>query len=376
VFVTELKLNNFRNIVSKTINLNSKVILFIGKNGQGKTNILEAIYYLLNGKSFRNAKIEHLVNKNNTLSFIQAFIMENGISDTIKAEFANGRRKLLLNGKSVSPNKIISRYPCVLFSPESLSAIKEGPEFRRQLVDELLISSHPKNILLLNEFNKILKVRNKALKDYLREKINKTMLLDVLLSLDQNFIPLATKVTVARIQVLKNIKNELTFVTSQLLNKKNVDITVDYLISGESARDWSEKQVYYALLKRHEELFESEKDSGMSLIGPQRHDIQFLFDQVDARYYCSQGQQRTLILAFKMAQIMYHHKVNNGYPLLLLDDVLSELDPDKRNYLIEFLRRLEAQIILTTTDLDFNLGFETDKLTILNVDQGEVSKNV
>jgi DNA replication and repair protein RecF len=155
------------------------------------------------------------------------------------------------------------------------------------------------------------------------------------------------------------------------------DISVDYLISGESALNWSDSQVFDALKKRHQSLALQEVAYGGSLVGPHKHDIKFLFNGNDSRFYCSQGQQRALILALKIAQIVYHHQVHKTYPILLLDDVLSELDMKKRMRLMKFLEQVSAQILITSTDLAWSdrLGVETEKGhgAIFEVVSGQVS---
>ncbi len=372
-----LRQSHFRNLKQQYIQFDPYVTLLIGNNGQGKTNILEAIYLLLNGVSFRHAKVEHFIQKNETIAFIEIEVLRKDLlKDKIKIQFSNKTKKVYLNNKSVSIAQIQKNFPTVQFCPESLSAVKEGPELRRALVDEWLIIHNAKNVELHSEYRKCLKVRNKLLKDFQNSKIQKIHFEDVFQSLNYKYIPLATKLTHSRVIALRDIAEDFEKCAANILDLPTTKISMNYIISGQNSLNWSEKEIYYALLKRQEELASSEKDSGTSLIGPHRHDIQFLFDQVDARYYCSQGQQRALILAFKMAQIMYHHRVHQSYPVLLLDDVLSELDPKRRDKLLAFLEQLKAQIILTTTDLEFKLSFEKNKLTVFHISQGEVTQNV
>jgi DNA replication and repair protein RecF len=123
------------------------------------------------------------------------------------------------------------------------------------------------------------------------------------------------------------------------------------------------------------ELRKAELESGTSLVGPQRHDIRILFAGKDSRFFCSQGQQRALILSFKMAQILYHYRAHQVYPFLLLDDVLSELDPIRRTNLVAFLRDIPAQIFLTTTDLSFSTDFGDRRLSVLRIERGSVIPN-
>ncbi|MCB0357209.1 MAG: DNA replication and repair protein RecF, partial [Bdellovibrionales bacterium] len=294
MIIKKLKQYHFRNLRESSIEFDKNVSLFIGNNGQGKTNILEAIYVALNGKSFRPGKMEHLVCKNEKLGFVELDIVQGDLCEKVKLELKEASKKTYLNAKTCSSQKIQAQFPLVLFSPESLMSIKEGPELRRNLVDDLLVSHHPQNIQLLADFAKALKTRNKLLKDHLAEKIHSQQFYDVISSLDQSYLPLAAKLSSQRIQALKGLEEDFCQATQFILDLKNVDIALDYFISGHSALHWGDKEIYYALLKRREQLEQAEKDSGTTLFGPQRHDIQFLFNQEDARYYCSQGQQRAL----------------------------------------------------------------------------------
>jgi DNA replication and repair protein RecF len=156
---------------------------------------------------------------------------------------------------------------------------------------------------------------------------------------------------------------------------KNVEISVDYLISGASAREFSRQQIYNALSIRLKELGAREIDVGHSLVGPHKHDVVFLYNGEDSRFFCSQGQQRALILSFKMAQIVYHYTVYQSSPILLLDDVLSELDHLKRANLVEFLKRVQSQIFITTTDIAFPHDFGDQSIAIYKLHDGRVEES-
>ena len=150
-------------------------------------------------------------------------------------------------------------------------------------------------------------------------------------SLEASFLPLAAELTVARLEALTAMQPDFQRALNFVLDQTNVDISVEYVISGSNAYSWKRAEILSALHQRALELRERELSSGISLVGPQRHDIRILFSGKDSRYFCSQGQQRALILSFKMAQILYHHRAYQIYPFLLLDDVLSELDPIRRS---------------------------------------------
>jgi DNA replication and repair protein RecF len=148
-----------------------------------------------------------------------------------------------------------------------------------------------------------------------------------------------------------------------------------YLVSDNDFTLATEEEVYYQMLERQKELFNRELDSGITLVGPHKHEISFFIDDIDTRFYASQGQQRALILAFKMAQAELITKKFGETPLLLLDDVMSELDPQKRLFLIDFLSKIDAQIVLTTTDLAYSKHFEKgDQLYQFNLKNGVIKR--
>jgi DNA replication and repair protein RecF len=373
--IRSLTLKNYRNIELLSLNFCEGVNVFVGANGQGKTNVLESLYLLYRGQSFRVRGYESLIGvEQPSQALVQAKICKADLAHEVHIALQPKTRSLKVNDKSKSSSFLTDNYPCVLFSPESLAAIKSGPEQRRHLVDELLVSILPQGVSLQREYKKALKTRNRLLKNHKVGVATLTDTLDVLESLEKQFLSLATELAGARIAALKTLEPNLREIFHKISRDASKDISVDYVISSKSAMAWEKDEVYQSMERRLCELRKAELDVGISLVGPHKHDIRFLFDFQDSRHFCSQGQQRALILAFKMAQIMYHYKVHQEYPFLMLDDVLSELDAEKRESLIEFLTGIDSQIFLTTTDLDSTSRFKGRKtLSVYEVNAGRVS---
>ena len=366
-----LNLYNFRNIREQNLNFDSHVVVFKGLNGQGKTNFVESIYFLSKGKSFRTSDLEHLVkndSREGTRIFGKAIADKTEVD--LEARIINDSKTQTLNGKKTNALKIFKSFPVILFSPESLSAIKDGPESRRNLIDETLILENESNVKVIQNFRKILKTKNHVLRQFKQGRMNSAQTKDLLMSINPVFIEHAAELTNLRISLLKNIHNlnqqSLTEITG-----KNVDIAVNYVIKSEE-RENSKDFVSNTLRKDLEEKLAIEKSSGNSLYGPHKHDVVFEYSGSDSRFYCSQGQQRALILAFKFTQILYHKAIYGYYPILILDDVLSEFDREKRSFLIQFLNKNEAQTFLTTTDLDDSLELSNSSVSVLNVKDGIV----
>ncbi len=371
---TRLRLRNFRNILDETVEFVPQINVFVGDNGQGKTNLLESIYISSRGKSFRTSKFEHILNNQNPNTLIETIFRDEGLDSKIELRFSDTEKSLLFNGKKISTTLLAQKVPTVLFSPESLQAIKEGPEERRRLVDELIVSVDPQNGKVLSEFEKVLKTKNRVLRDFASGELERPHAQDLLESLIPAYVERATELTYARITALKNLSSGLEKIFRAIINSSDVDISVDYVISGDAAQSWEHEKIRNAINQRQRELALRELESGVCLVGPHKHEIRFLYNGNDSRFFCSQGQQRAIILSFKISQVMYHNFVHKTSPVLLLDDVLSELDSERRDFLVKFLKESAAQTIVTTTDLAFCNELRTEKLAEFRVKQGRVER--
>ncbi|WP_413583036.1 DNA replication/repair protein RecF [Bdellovibrio sp. HCB288] len=367
-----LRLVNFRNYRDVVLKFSPRVNVFVGDNGQGKTNLLEAMYMISQGDSFRYSDNSTMINSANQESLIQALITQNDLHYKLKLGLTKSRKVLTLNEKRVTSADVRKIFASVVFSPESLAAIKEGADHRRGLVDELLITFDRKNTDLIAEYRKALKTRNKILKNFVEGEASRTITQDLLESLNPQFVRLATDLTHARIAALAGLSKDFNNAMQYISGNSAVDISVEYLVSDENAVSFTREQVQMALEKRLGELHDAELSSGTSLVGPHKHDIVFLYGQKDSRFFCSQGQQRAIILSFKMAQIVYHRKAHGTYPVLMLDDVLSELDKTKRDALITFLHEINTQIFVTTTDFTLPDSFSLDQLSVVRIKDGQI----
>ena len=200
------------------------------------------------------------------------------------------------------------------------------------------------------------------------------MLDRVLESLQPQFLSLATDLTYERLQILAALQNDFQSHMRSISASMTVDISVDYLISQQSAQCMTKLAIESLLHQRLQELVSAEKSHGGSLVGPQKHEIRFLLNGKDSRFYASQGQQRALIISFKLAQIVYHRLLRGNCPVLLLDDVLSELDAGKRSALITFLKGMDAQTFVTSTDLGLSQTFSEFNSDVSWIQDGRLHK--
>lgn len=372
MIIKSLLLSSFRNFDQVHINFSDRVNIFVGENGQGKTNILEAIYLLIEGESFRYSKTETLIQLSKQTSLIKSMVENQGLDFQIKLQISGTKKELTLNEKRISQTKL-NLPPVVLFSPESLSIIKENSDERRNLVDQLIIQTNRNGRQILQDFRRALKTRNKILKDIATEQIERNLGLETLLSVNPSFLRLAAEVTMLRITALAEIKSEVEQKLCNIYRSTDVNFDYQYVISDKDHKNSDLNQVIFALQNRMKELHQAEIKSGGSLVGPQKHDVTFLYNGNDSRFFCSQGQQRSIILAFKMAQIVYHHRVHGFYPVLLLDDVLSELDLSKQESLISTLNQTETQTFVTTTDVSLISKLSMRNSRVFNIKSGQVS---
>lgn len=371
--LSSLEIRNYRNIEECSLVLSPRLNIFIGDNGQGKTNFLESVHILLQGESFRYGVNSTLIQFNKSQSVLNTLIHNNDLDYRVQMLISSAKKEILLNGKKTTK---LEKYlpPVVLFSPESLSIIKESSDERRQLIDSVIRSIYKNGINVLNDFKKALRTRNKILKDYRDEKVSREMTLQTLESINPSYFKLATELTCLRINSLNEIKNDVEIYLKKIDQKNNVEFNFEYIISDQKVIENSLENIHKILQKRAQELASAELASGITLVGPQKHDVIFLYNGNDSRFFCSQGQQRSIILAFKMAQIVYHQRVHGFYPILLLDDVLSELDQGKQAALILALNEIQTQTFLTTTDVDVLKKLNMDQSQIFRVREGNIEK--
>lgn len=395
--LTHLRLSQFRNFAMQEVQLRPRLNFFLGANGQGKTNLLEAVYMLSRGESFRSSQHEHFLRTVNTnagaqggapiqaaRARISATVESKLMKRQVMLDFADGRRSATCDGKRTGFSTLSAQIPVVLFSPESLASIKEGPDQRRELIDSVLATRSERDSKLLREFQKTLRARNVLLKQIANGDTRSTTKAS-LESLTTVFLLLATQVTDARLRALEQIEPEWKKSVAQIFRPdplrssaisekiEPADVAFRYEISGNDAFGWNADQIFDAMSNRLKELHPRELALGASLVGPHKHDLRFFFAENDSRFYCSQGQQRALILAFKIAQISVHHTALGRYPILLLDDVMSELDATKRSRLMEYLEETTAQVLITATDLIWSQQFSQERNAVFAVENGNVT---
>ena len=360
--IKRFKAESFRNINYCDIELSEKVNLFVGNNAQGKTNIVEGIYYFSRGRSFRAAEERELV-KCGSDGF-RIYIEYEDKKGKNSIEYASfGRERLRKkNGYKLKNNaEMLGNFVSVLFSPDDLGLVKEGPEKRRQFLNIGISQWEPSYVAYYSDFKKSLENRNKLLKNASKGiNIDENELYSWSLTMAEHasYINLMRREYIEKIckYASKNVK-ELSLGKEELSMIYKSDIEENFT---------SIEQIKNRFIEKLTQNNEKEKTVGNTLYGPQRDDIDIYLSGLLARSYASQGQQRSIVLGMKLAEGEVIKEKIGEYPVFLLDDVLSELDEVRREYVI---RGISDKQIIITSCFEENLNLRADR--IISVSGGE-----
>tara|TARA_Y100000739_G_C20603662_1_gene464322 strand:+ start:950 stop:2026 length:1077 start_codon:yes stop_codon:yes gene_type:complete len=335
VYLKRLWLQDFRNYSAQETGFEKGTNVIFGQNGQGKTNLLEAIYYMGNAASFRGAPTEALIKKGLDTAVIRAEIQHEDRELLIEAEISNQRQNsIAINKQKIRPlRNLVGLIPMTIFGPDDLTLIKEGPSNRRTYIDELLIRTHPKHLQERTDLESVLKQRNAFLKQQKGYLSNQKK--DILTVWNQQFATLSEHWGGLRRETLVQIQDLAQKAYENLVGgTEKLEIT------------YNPKWLQEGLLSLLNEAEKDEVRRGTTLIGPHRDDIEIFLDGMPARTHASQGEQRTIALALRVAGHHLLHKVHKTKPLLLLDDVFSELDSGRTERLLYLL--VADQTFITT----------------------------
>lgn len=355
MIIKSLELSDFRNYESLCIHFDRGVNILFGDNAQGKTNILEAIYVSATTKSHKSSKDKDIINFEKEEAHIRTYLEKDEIETRVDMHLRKSKTKgIAIDGVKIKKAaELLGLLNVVFFSPEDLSIIKNGPAERRRFIDMELCQLDNFYLYNLNNYNKIVNQRNKLLKDLYYNPTLK----DTLTIWDSQLLSYGSKIIERRIQFIEQINGIIKEIHSNLSGGKET-LRIEY--EPNITIDAYEKELTYS----------QDKDIKLkqTTVGPHRDDISFMVKkageekEIDIRKYGSQGQQRTAALALKLSEIELVRKVTKDTPVLLLDDVLSELDSNRQNYLLNSIG--DIQTIITCTGLDefVNHRFEINKV--------------
>ncbi len=333
--IESMHLTNFRNYAELSLSFGAGANVFYGANGQGKTNIIEALYFFCNGKSYRGAKDREVILFGEKRAELGASFLAGGRGQTVQI-FLDDTKRVLLNGIGLERlSELVGVLKAVIFTPEHLSLVKSGPGMRRQFLDAFLSSLYPVYFKSLMAYFKALKQKNA----YLKSGTKDDAIFDIW---NERLSEYAAVIASYRRRMLNALEPFARESMLELSGGKE-QLALTYLPSVKEDAD--KKDAVYEALNLHKRR---ELEMRMCLIGPHRDDFLWTINQKSGKLYGSQGQQRSLVIALKIAESEVIKSLTGEYPVLLLDDITSELDDARRSYLLEKIKG--RQVFITCTE--------------------------
>ncbi|QJW46281.1 DNA replication/repair protein RecF [bacterium BFN5] len=343
--VNQITLRNYRNYINLSLSFTQNINIFIGQNAQGKTNILEAIYYGAMGRSHRTNIDTELIRWQQPGGSVQIGFTRLDIENNLNFRFSMLKNKeIIYNSYTIKPRELVGALNVVLFSPEDLLLIKGAPAGRRRFLDTEISQANPPYYRQLLQYNRIISQRNTLLKK-IRERKAKADLLD---SWDEQLAVLAASLVQKRQDAIKKLA-----MLANLMHRKITDNKENLLLSYQTIGiELPVQHQADSYRKQLSNLRDVDIIRGSTGVGPHRDDLVLTVNGVNLRTFGSQGQQRTGVLALKLAELEFIKSETGEYPVLLLDDVMSELDANRREQLLTFIKD-RVQTFITATDDKF-----------------------
>lgn len=351
MWIQDIKLYNFRNYYYQTVNFNDSINIFIGDNAQGKTNLLESCYYLANGTSFKKLRDRDIIKFGQESMEVAGTIRKGRQFKKVSIRVEGSDKNIFVNEVEYKRNKDLkSLFNLVLFTPEDLSIIKEGPNLRRDLLDEIIESIDFTYKKTRKDYDKILFARNKLLKNksssYFNEQLD---------AFDQSLVKEGYRIYKTRSKFVKYIEEYASKFQRALTNGAE-KLEIDYIpdIKAKSLEDYHKEFIK----KRNEDLRYKTSQTGIH-----RDDIIIKINGKNTRLFASQGQQRSAIINIKLAEVALLREITGDKAVILLDDVFSELDENRSQFLLENLA--DYQTIITATNTKSLESVPADKISYI-----------
>lgn len=360
--IEKIHLRNYRNYETLTLDFSPKMNVFIGENAQGKTNLLESIYFMAIGKSFRTAKDSDLIEIDNEAAYVKLLLNKNS-GQKKRIEIGLDRlknKKCKINGVPLDRmSDLLGTLNVVIFSPEDLQIIKQGPSQRREFIDGDLSQITPRYHHLLGQYQKIVKQRNQALKMKQFKKVD----LD---PWNAQLVQFGTEIILYRKEFIRGL-SILTRLMHRKITREKENLKLIYESSLPLKKEEEPESLRKRFLKTLQALENEEIKRGITLMGPHRDDLEFEINGKNVKKFGSQGQQRTTVLSLKMAELEMMKKETGEYPVLLLDDVMSELDEHRQQDLLQSLKNI--QTFITSTSIE---SMDREDMNLYEVQGGKI----
>ena len=355
MWIKKIKINNFRNYEKEEINLEKNINIFYGQNAQGKTNIIESIFLCSLGKSFRAKKDNEMIKLNEQNAIVEIEYEKSDRDGKIKIEIGN-KKNIYLNGIKIKKlSELLGNLNIVIFTPDDINILKGGPQNRRRFLDIMISQLRPNYMHILNLYLKTIEQRNKYLRQ-IKEEHKDENLLEIW---DEKLAEYAVKIYEYRKEFIEKIIKKINIIHKNITNGEE-QIELEYITECDN------KEKYLQLLKERRKL---DIIKGFTTKGIHRDDFVIYINKKEIKIFGSQGQNRTAMLSLKLAELQVIYDEIGEYPILLLDDFMSELDRTRRK---NFLENIEGtQVIITGTE---KLDIENLKYLEYNVSNGKVLK--
>ena len=362
--ILNLKIERYRNLKKCDLKFDPGINFIYGQNAQGKTNLIEAIWMFTGARSFRGTKDLNLVNFEEEDARLEGEFFFEKRDQEISVFFSGGRRKVFLNGVGKAyPTNIIGKFRVVVFAPAQLSLISAGPEIRRKFLDAAICQLKPTYIAKISKYNQILRNRNAFLKklSFEAKKVTDSdlALLDVW---NEKLSEIGAYVTLERISYLKILKDEAGKIYNELSDgKEDFDIKYICALCKDPEQDISFSDLKDGFFLKLKKDYSKDLKTGSTNFGPHKDDLDIFVNEKRVKFFGSQGQMRSAALCLKLSEAEILEKNIGEPPVILLDDVMSELDDSRKNYMIKKIKN--KQVFITNCDHSFfdklkNYGIE------------------
>ena len=374
----KVRLKNYRNFSNLSIEFDPNLNIFTGNNAQGKTNLLEGLNLIIKGSSYRTKEDREVIKWNNESAYLfgeidkddeniqvaLALVLEKKPEDFYKNKLI---KTIKINQNIRKKTALNKEFKGVVFSPEHLQIIKGAPSLRRKFLDEQISQIYPLYYRYLSEYYRILGHRNNILK----KEINQKKKREQLLMWDPRLIERGSFLILTRIKFIKKI-NRLAHKFHQKITKEKENIELTYQSNISKDQEENISSISKEFKDKLEEYREKEIEQRATLLGPHRDDFSVYINGFNVASYGSQGQQRTAVLSLKLSELELIKEKEGVYPIFFLDDVMSELDEDRRHFLLGLIIDKKVQTFITSINLDYFNNNIKEKSRIFKIEEGKI----
>lgn len=347
--ILEINYINFRNLIDGSVKFFPKLNLFFGKNGQGKTSLLEAVYFNATGKSFRTSKANEMMKYGVKRTGVYIVYRDNIGEKTLTVKFNDNKKEYYYNNKKVPYDEFYGKLNVVTYIPEDIVLITGSPSIRRTFFDGEIAQTNSEYFQDLKNYNKLLKIRNKYLKE---ERTKDTEYLVY----EDEFIKYGAKVIEKRLEYVQKISIILNLNYRKLFDNKK-ELSLSYECHLGNIKKLSLKEIEKLLREKIKKNFSQEKRYGFSLCGPQKDDFLFILNGHEAKSTASQGEKKSIIFSLKLSEIDMVIREKKENPVLIIDDISSYFDSNRKENILNYLEKRNIQVLVSSTG---DLGIDSN----------------